>query len=163
MSSYLVIIYSEVTISKRSSLIPSRRKGRLHPRYYLLTTSTLLHAILVQLTIFFFCFCSLGPHPQHMEVSRLGVESELQLPVYTTATAMWDLRHVWDLHHSSRPRQIPDPPIEPRDQIHILMDTSGMRFHCATTGAPILHFLYLLCRHGEVKSLLRSQWMVRCR
>ena len=27
--------------------------------------------------------CFLGPHPQHMEVPRLGVESELQLLVYT--------------------------------------------------------------------------------
>ena len=32
----------------------------------------------------FFCFF-LGPHPWHMEVPRLGVEPELQLPVYTTA------------------------------------------------------------------------------
>ena len=28
-----------------------------------------------------------GPHPQHMEIPRLGVESELQLPAYTTNTA----------------------------------------------------------------------------
>ena len=30
-------------------------------------------------------FCFLGPHMWHMEVSRLGVESELQLMAYTTA------------------------------------------------------------------------------
>ena len=30
----------------------------------------------------------LGPHLRHMEVPRLGVELELQLPAYTTATAM---------------------------------------------------------------------------
>ena len=30
-------------------------------------------------------FVFLGPHLQHMEVPRLGVESELQLPAYTTA------------------------------------------------------------------------------
>ena len=35
----------------------------------------------------FIYFFFLGPHLQHMEVSRLGVESELQLPAYTTATA----------------------------------------------------------------------------
>ena len=29
----------------------------------------------------------LGPHLWHMEVSRLGVESEVQLPAYNTATA----------------------------------------------------------------------------
>ena len=36
-----------------------------------------------QLIFFFF----LGPHPQHMEVPKLGDESELQLPSYATATA----------------------------------------------------------------------------
>ena len=36
---------------------------------------------------FCFCFCFLGLHPQHMEVPRLGVESELQLLAYATATA----------------------------------------------------------------------------
>ena len=32
-----------------------------------------------------------GPHLWHMEVSRLGVESKLQLLTYTTATAIADL------------------------------------------------------------------------
>ena len=36
---------------------------------------------------FFPPFFFLGPHPLHMEAPRLGVESELQLPAYTTATA----------------------------------------------------------------------------
>ena len=49
---------------------------------------------------FFWSFVLLGPHPRHMEVPRLGVQSELQLPVYTTATATWDLNCVWDPHHS---------------------------------------------------------------
>ena len=35
---------------------------------------------------FYFIFF-LGPHSEHMEVPRLGVASELQLPVYTTAIA----------------------------------------------------------------------------
>ena len=39
-------------------------------------------------TFFFFVF--LGPHPWHMEVPRLGVKSELQLPAYTTATVTPD-------------------------------------------------------------------------
>ena len=30
-----------------------------------------------------------GPHPRHMEVPRLGVESELQPLAYTTAIATW--------------------------------------------------------------------------
>ena len=36
---------------------------------------------------FFFFFCFLGQHPRHVEVPRLGVESELQLLAYTAATA----------------------------------------------------------------------------
>ena len=35
----------------------------------------------------------LGPHLKHMEVPRLGAESELPLPAYTTATATWDLTY----------------------------------------------------------------------
>ena len=42
-----------------------------------------------------------------MEVPRLGVESELQQPAYTTATAAADLSHVCHLHHSSPQRQLP--------------------------------------------------------
>ena len=43
----------------------------------------------------------LGLHPWHMEVPKLGAESELQLPAYTTAAATPDLSCVGDLHHSS--------------------------------------------------------------
>ena len=38
----------------------------------------------------FFCLVFLGPHPQHMEVLRLGVKLELQLQAYITATATPD-------------------------------------------------------------------------
>ena len=41
---------------------------------------------LITVCLFFF----LGPHPGHMEVPRLGFQSELQLPAYTTATTMQD-------------------------------------------------------------------------
>ena len=59
--------------------------------------------------MYFFVFCFLGQHPQHMEVPRLGVKSELQPPVSTTATAMPDPSLVCDLHHSSRQHWIPNP------------------------------------------------------
>ena len=49
-------------------------------------------------------FVFLGPYPRHMEVPSLGVELDLQLPAYTTATVTPDLSHVCDLHHSSQPR-----------------------------------------------------------
>ena len=48
-----------------------------------------------------FIFCFLGLHLRHMEVPRLGFESELQLPAYAIATAAWDLSHICNLHHSS--------------------------------------------------------------
>ena len=93
---------------------------------------------------FFFFSHFLGQHLRQTEVPRLGVESELQLPAYTTATATQDPSHVCDLHHSSWQRRIPDPPTKARDRTRILMDTSRIRFRCATTGTPEIHFLIVL-------------------
>ena len=59
-----------------------------------------------------------------MEVPRLGDESELQLPAYTTATETWDPSSTYDLHYSSRQQRILNPLSEARDQTHILRDTS---------------------------------------
>ena len=50
-----------------------------------------------------------------MEVPRLGVEPELQLPAYTTATATQDLSHIYNLPHRSWQRQILNPLSEARD------------------------------------------------
>ena len=50
-----------------------------------------------------------------MEVPRLGVESELQLLAYTTATETPDPSHVCDLHHSSWQHGILNPLSEARD------------------------------------------------
>ena len=36
----------------------------------------------------------LGPYLRHMEVPRLGIESELLLPAYARASAMPDLSHI---------------------------------------------------------------------
>ena len=63
--------------------------------------------------ISFFCF--LGPDPRHKEVPRLGIESELQLLVYTTVTATPDPNYICDLHHSSGQCRIPDPLSKARD------------------------------------------------
>ena len=40
---------------------------------------------------------------------------QLQLPAYTTATAMQDLSHVYKLHHNSQQHWIPDPLSEVRN------------------------------------------------
>ena len=63
------------------------------------------------LSFFFFFRATLQP----MEVPRLGVESELQLPAYTTATTIQDPSHIFDLHYSLQQRRIPDPLREARD------------------------------------------------
>ena len=86
---------------------------------------------------FLFYFCFLGPYLWHMEVPGLGVESELLLLAYTTATATQDLSHisVCTTAHSNAPLN------EARDRIHILMDPSWIRFHCTAVGTPSCSFL----------------------
>ena len=86
----------------------------------------------------FVWFCFLGPH---LKVPRLEVKSELQLPTYTTATAMLDQSWVCKLHHSSWQSQILNPLSEARDQTHILMDISWVHYSWATVGIPIVRFL----------------------
>ena len=79
------------------------------------------------LFLFFKSFVFLGLLLRHMEVPRLGVELELELPAYTTAIATRDPSHICDLHHSSREHQILNQPSRARDQTGILMDTSRVR------------------------------------
>ena len=72
---------------------------------------------------FLVCFFVWGflPFPWHMEVPRLGVQSELQLPAYATATAMQDPSLIWDLHHSSWQRWILNPLSKAMDRTRNLM------------------------------------------
>ena len=90
--------------------------------------------------ISWFCFCFLGLHLWYRDVPRLGVGSEFQQPAYTTAIATRNPSCVWNLHHSSQQRPIPDPSSEARDRTRILMDTSWIHFHCAMTGTPMSWF-----------------------
>ena len=46
---------------------------------------------------FFFVFCLFRAALWNMEVPRLGVELELYMTAYTTATAMQDLSYMWEL------------------------------------------------------------------
>ena len=53
---------------------------------------TILSVRMGKVLFFVFCFfCFLGLYLQHMEIPRLEVKSELQLPAYPTATATLDL------------------------------------------------------------------------
>ena len=59
--------------------------------------------------------------------SWAGVELELQMPAYTTATATWDPSSICDLHHSSWQHWIFNPQNKARDRTLILMDASQVR------------------------------------
>ena len=71
--------------------------------------------VILSMSFFSFSFCLFrATYNKHMEVPRLGVELELELPVYTTATATPDMSWVCDLHHSSQKCQILNPLSEAR-------------------------------------------------
>ena len=91
----------------------------------------------------------------------LGVQSELQLPAYATATAMPDLSRICDLCHSSSQWQILDPLSGARDRTCILMDTSWVHFHQTTGRTPNLCTLVyhqVPCPQG----LEQSPTLMRC-
>ena len=76
--------------------------------------------------IFFFFFALfLKPLLRHVEVPRLGVQSELQPPAYARATATRDPSCICDLHHSSPQRRIPNLLSKARDRTHSLMVPTG--------------------------------------
>ena len=87
--------------------------------------------LIISFLVLFNCrrvlFVFLGKHLWHMEVPRLGIKLELQLPVYTTATATRDPCHVCDLHYSSQQYWILNPPSEAGDQTRVLMNASWVR------------------------------------
>ena len=79
------------------------------------------------------------------EVPWQGVEWELQLPAYATATR--DPSRICNLHHSSQQRRILNSLSEARDRTCHLMVTSRIRFHCTTKGSPdfiLQHYLILV-------------------
>ena len=96
-----------------------------------------------------------GPHPQHMEVPRLGVESELQLPAYATATAIPVPSYVCNLHHRSWQYRIPNPLSKARDQTHNLMVPRWIHFYCAKVENPCFFVLFCFLgwhpRHRKVQ------------
>ena len=94
----------------------------------------------VSSSFFAFYSCTYG---RCMEVPRLGAESDLQLPAYTTATAVQGSSRVCHLHHSSQQHQILNPLSKPRDQ---RTASSWMLLgltHWATVGTPYCRRFWL--------------------
>jgi len=82
-------------------------------------------------SLFFF---TLELHLRHMEVPRLGLQSEPKL--LATATAMLDLSLVCDVHHSSQQCWILNPLSWARDRTRVLMDPSQVCYYWAIAGTP---------------------------
>ena len=91
-----------------------------------------------------------------MEVPRLGVESELQLPAYSTATQ--DPNRICYLHHSSWQHRILNPLWEARDPTWVLMDTNQVHYCWATMGTPVASFNI----KGHLSSSLRRGYYFCC-
>ena len=93
-----------------------------------------------------------------MEVPRLGIESELQLPASTTATPSL----ICDLHHSSRQHRILNPLGEAREQTQILTDTSRTFSPLSHSGNSCRHLLMVFQKRAgpEVYRLERPAWSV---
>ena len=112
---------------------------------YLFTDFLLVTGSICFLFICLLVFVFLGLHSPHMEVPRLGVKSELQLPAYATPTATPDLSRVCNLRHSSQQHWIPNLPSKGQDQTCSRMDTSQVCYSWATTGTPSVCSLHLVC------------------
>ena len=91
------------------------------------------------LLFFFFFSFFLGPNLQHLEVPRLGVEPELQLPAMATATAiaMPDPSNICNLYLQLTVMPIVKLLSEARDQTCILMDTIWVCYCWITMGTPV--------------------------
>ena len=107
---------------------------------------------------FYLFFCFLGPHLWHMEAPRLGVKLGYSCWPTPTATAMPDLSHIFDLHHSSLKCSILNPLSKARDWTCILMDTSWICFHCTTMGTPGPCEIYQTFREELTTIFLKPLW-----
>ena len=92
-----------------------------------------------------------------MEVSKIGIESELQLLAYSIATAMPDPSHIFDIHHKSWQHQILNPLSGARDQTCILMDTGRVCNPLGHKGNSAIAVLNRVGREGLLGSSLWSR------
>ena len=123
----------------------------------LVTAAKIICLMAPSSSFFFFLFFFLGPHPWHMEVPRLGAESELQLPGYATATATLDLSCLWNLHHSSWQCWIFNALSEARDQTHILMDTSQVHNLQSHSGNSLM--APSICKASNGSQITFTSWI----
>ena len=148
-NNYLLFRYTEV-ITIINLVFPSHHTKLLNVQYSITDSShravhyiPMTSILLTEFCIFFFvCFGLFWAASTAYEVPRLGVESELQLPTYFTATVSPDLSHTCDLHHSSWQHCILNPLSEDKDRTLILMDTSWVCYHWSTM--ELSGILYLL-------------------
>ena len=89
---------------------------------------TIFFLVLSPYFVFFFFLYHLWSHLWHVDVPRLGAESELQLLACTTGTATQKPSCVYNLHHSLQQRGILNPLNEARDRTCVLMDINQICF-----------------------------------
>ena len=90
------------------------------------------------MTIAFLFLLNLELHLWHMDVPRLGIELELQLLAYPTATAMPDLSCICDLFWGLQQHRILNPLSEARDQTHIPWILVGFLICWVTIGTSTI-------------------------
>ena len=98
-----------------------------------------------------------------MEVPRVGVEFELQLPASATATATWEPSCICSLHCSLWQHQNRNSLSKARGQICILMDTSWVLNWLSHNGNPQANFFFFfffwyLFLHGLLLKGTRRHW-----
>ena len=112
-------------------------------------------AHLPQSHYYYFYFCFLGLHSRHMDVPRPGVESELQVPTYITATAQQQIQAAsvtYTTAHGSARSLIQLS--KARDQTSVLMDTSWVCYQQSQDGnSTILTSKYQT--RGKMWALMR--------
>ena len=90
----------------------------------------------------FFSFFSLGLHLWHMEVSRLGVKSELQLACLHNSHSNVGSELLSVTYTTAQQRWLFNPVREARDWTHIFMDTSWVQNLWATMGTMIILLIF---------------------
>ena len=113
---------------------------------YFVVINVFSNICFIYIYIYIYIFSFLEPYLWHVEVPRIGGESELQLPVYTTATATPDPNCICDICHSSPRCWILNPLSKARDQTCILTDASWILnplSHNGNSSSYNFKFLFL--------------------